>query len=147
MPDVNNAVLRAELDNVKKMLVFLFALGKAVDSSINDEDGKITLADAPNFFPVLLTIAAAIEAGGKIPFEIAAATPEEAMELKRWIQEEFDITDDRVEEAIEDGMSIAVDLFRFFAKYVFRPVDSEKVSEATTDEGTTEEASSESEVS
>ena len=113
---------------LKEALLLLAMLGHAVDESINDEDGVLNLQDAPNFFKVLFGLKDAFEGVTNIPLELRTASPEESAELKAWVAKTFDITDDKVEGAIEGGVGLLIDLYRYFALYFFKaplPVDGE----------------------
>jgi len=125
---------------LKEALTLLAMLGQAIDKSINDDDKVLTLSDAPNFFNVLFGLKDAFEGVQDIPLELRTASPEESAELKEWVAKTFDITNDKVEGAIEGGIGLLLDLYRYFAIYFFTsiPVDAIPMDrEVTLPEGTT----------
>lgn len=139
----NDVKLALEQKELKEALLLLFLLGQAVDKSINDEDGKITAEDLPNFFAVLPAIVPGIMGLKNIPVELRMQTPEEGAKFKEWVRTTFDITDDKVEGAIEEGIGLLVDLYKYFITYIIKnqiPVDNKNEESGVETEGTTDNA-------
>jgi hypothetical protein len=76
------------------------ALGNAVGKSLAD-DGKITWTEYPNFLPVLMKAPKAINDISLVPKEMADLDDEEREEIKTFVQEKLDLSDDNLEEKVE----------------------------------------------
>lgn len=121
-------MVTVQLKETKEAFVFVIALVKAIDISINDGDEKLGLEDVPNFFPAFFKLMPAIEGADRIPMELKAVDPAEAQNFKEWLKVELDLKDDKIEEAIEDGFAIILDIYMFWKKYVAKeeplPIDN-----------------------
>lgn len=86
-----------------EFLDFAFDTADAVQAAIND-DGKITLKDAPKFFGPLWKMPAAIGGLQEIPKELADLTPDERAEILAFAKRRFDLPDDELEVLIEQTL-------------------------------------------
>lgn len=129
------------LKDTKEALIFVFALVKAIDESLKN-DGKFTLGDVPNFLNALLAVKAAFEDIDMIPVEFENLTEEQAIELKAFVGSQFDISDDKVEEAIEDAISVILDIWVIYSRY-FNSKEVTNEGQVKTDTAETEVKSSE----
>ena len=100
-----------DIKETKEMLAAVFTLGNAVGKSL--EDGKIGFDDFANFIPVLPKLGTAIANSDQIPKELKDLDKEEVEEIKAFIKEEFDISNDALEEMIEKGLDLIVTLYYF----------------------------------
>ncbi len=116
--------IEANFKETKEVLLFFFMLGKAIEKSLAN-DGKITIVDAPNFFQLFLSIGPALQNIESAPLEIKGAGKEELEELKNFVKEEFDLSDDKLEDVVKEAFGLAADLYRFFSTYVFKAKSSE----------------------
>lgn len=98
------------------MVIAIFTVGNAIGKSL--EDGKIKLDDFGHFFPALSKIQKAFDNAELIPRELADMDKEEAEELKACVKETFDISDDIVEQKIEEAFDLGADLFRFVKGFI-----------------------------
>lgn len=106
--------------DTKELLTFVFGFVKGIDDSLQG-DGKFTVSDIPNFLPSLLAVKAAFEDIDMVPVEFANMTQEEADELKVWVEENFKISANKVEEAIEDAITIVLDIWVLYVRYFNKP--------------------------
>jgi hypothetical protein len=102
------------IKELTEVIDFLFDVAEAVQNS--NEDGKITIGDAPKFLRGLMKAPAAIGGANVIPQEIADLSEEELKQITDRIKERFDIEDDKleayVENAIVSGASCALNISR-----------------------------------
>lgn len=83
-----------------EFLDFAFDVADAVQASLND-DGKITLKDAPRFFGAIWKMPAAIGGLQEIPTELRDLEPEERAQVIAFAKKRFDLPDDELEVLIE----------------------------------------------
>lgn len=88
------------LKESKDMLRFIFKLVEAIKYA--GEDGDITIQDVPAFFTPLVDAPSAIKGANKILAEITSATDQDREELYKWVADEFDIDNDKIELYIEN---------------------------------------------
>lgn len=87
------------LKETREMLSFIFKLIEAIKES--GQDGKITVADVPNFFGALVAAPSAITGANLILNELTTATEIEKQALFDWVAKEFSINNDKIEMYIE----------------------------------------------
>lgn len=129
--------LTVGLQETKEALTFAFAIVNGVRTAKAD-DGKITVTDVPAFFPALFALKDAVDGVTDIPLEMKNISQEEADELKKWVKDNFDISDDKVEQFIEDGFAIVLDIWMLVKRYVL-----DNGSDNATTESAAETASEE----
>lgn len=98
----------------QEALSFIISFAMAIDRSL--EDGRFDVSDVAQFVDPLLKLVPAVEDASEIPSEITDLDAEEAEALRVFVSERFDIRDDQLEEIIEEGLSAAVALLRFYLK-------------------------------
>jgi hypothetical protein len=105
------------IKELTEVIDFLFDVAEAVQMA--NEDGKITIGDAPKFLRGLMKAPAAIGGANVIPKEIADLTEEELKQITDRIKERFEIKDDKleayVENAIVSGASCALNISRIIS--------------------------------
>jgi len=113
----NNEKLTVGFTETKEALTFAFALVNGVKNA-QEADGKITIGDAPSFFPALFGISSALDNATEIPLEFKLASVEETAELKEWVKANFNIGDDKIEQFIEDAFAVVLDLWTLVNRYI-----------------------------
>lgn len=112
-----NPVEKQGIKELTEVVDFLFDVAEAVQNA--NEDGKITIGDAPKFLRGLMKAPAAIGGANLIPQEIADLSEEELKQITDRIKERFDIEDDKfeayVENAIVSGASCALNISRIIS--------------------------------
>jgi len=103
------------MKETKELLGFVLALGSACGKSI--EDGKIGLGDLMHFISAMRQAGDAFEGIGSVPMEWAGMTDVQKEELKAYVVAEFDIPQDALEESIEIGLKVAIDLAYMITKF------------------------------
>jgi len=98
----------------KEVLSFLFSLNNAYWKAI--EDGSISIGDLVFLYETLKTAGPAIEGIEKVLEEFQNMTAEDLEELKAFVVQEFDIPNDAVEQVIENGVKLVLDVVGFFMK-------------------------------
>jgi hypothetical protein len=107
--------VRVGFKETKEVLDAMIALGKAIETSM--EDGELKLTDIPNFILFLTRIMPAIEGVQDVPFEFQVADPEQIAELKAYLKDELDLEDDKIEQFIEDCFKVALDIYMLISLY------------------------------
>lgn len=105
------------IENLKAVAKFGIELGeKAADALA---DGKITASEAFGFLPTLMAIPDILSRKDAIVAEFKDLSGDERYELNAFIQAEFDIANDALENKIEKGLNAVVavlDLVSAFQK-------------------------------
>ena len=96
------------LKELKELLALPLSLHMAYDKA--KADGKLDLNDLGYAFEPAKNILPAIDGVKNIPAEFKGATEEEMQELKVWAKATYDIADDKLEAAIEQGISLALEI-------------------------------------
>jgi hypothetical protein len=109
------STLAVGFKETKEALTFVFKLIDGIKAA--EADKSITITDIPVFFPALLALTPAIVGANQIPLEIKAITEEEATELKTWVKENYDVSDDKLEQFIEDAFAIVLDIWIVVNRY------------------------------
>lgn len=92
---------KSNVEELKEILNFGFAVQEAVASSIADDD-QITKGDLPHLFPVIPAALAAIEDAGNPWERYKALSDEEKAELREYALERFDLPDEELEALIRE---------------------------------------------
>ena len=111
------------LVETKQAVDFAVALGMGVDNAM--EDGQISFADAGLFLPAFIKLLPAIEGADQIPVEFKLATQEEIDELKLYLKEKLDLSDDKMEAFIEDAFGLVLTIWSLVRTYFIKPVPEE----------------------
>lgn len=106
---MNDVVTTCGIKETKEIVKFGIDMGEAFDKAFSD--GKFGVEDLSHFFTAFLSASDAFEGIGLVPNEIKDMSPEELLELKAYIVEEFDIANDKLEEVIEKSLSIALAIY------------------------------------
>jgi hypothetical protein len=104
----------AGIEQSKDMLKFVISLGNTLGKTL--EDGKIGLTEIPQFLSPMLLAPSAISGAAEIPAEFSDLTDEEKAELVEFVKSEFDLPQDKIEAAVEDGLKLVADIHRFVKK-------------------------------
>lgn len=96
------------VDNLKAVVALGLHLGELIDSL---SDG-VGLSDIGPALRVAKSVKPAIDAvgGGKLVAELKDLSDEEKAELKAFVESEFDISNDNLEQMIEKAIGVVVDL-------------------------------------
>ncbi|HRO08566.1 MAG TPA: hypothetical protein PK047_06835 [Saprospiraceae bacterium] len=86
---------------LEELISFVFDVSDAIIASLED-DGRVTLKDAPKFLKPILNSAKAFGGIHQIPAEIADLDDEELQELIGVIRKRFEIKDKRLEAYLEN---------------------------------------------
>jgi hypothetical protein len=103
------------LKETKEVLDFVIGLGEALAHSL--EDGSLSVGDLINFWEPVSNIASAIEGFEDVLEEISNLTADDLDHLADYVEDEFDIHDDNLEEMIEAGLQTAVNLLKFVGQF------------------------------
>jgi len=97
----------AGIKELKEVVKAAVSIGEALADGIGIED-----------VAALLDLPAAIEGITQVPAEVADLDEAERKELQDFIQAEFDLPDDEVEEFVETAIIWAFSTFELYAKFV-----------------------------
>lgn len=92
------------IKELKEMVSFGLTIPEAYYRA--KEDGDIDISDIVHLYPIVQKAPDAIMDADEIPEELLDLTEEEYNELCNFVGEEFDIPEDRIEEAVEIGIKI-----------------------------------------
>lgn len=106
--------MNEKLKEVKELVSFGLSIGMAIDSSLAD-DGKITFADAGKLLAPLIKAPAAFTGADKALVELKALDDEGKKELNEFVKAEFKIQDEKLEEVIEECVSVGVSIAKVVA--------------------------------
>lgn len=96
------------IKELKELTSFVVALVQAIVSSL--EDGKVGLSDLWKLFAVLRKAAPAFKNVAAIRLELADLSDAEKDELRKLIEEEFDLSNNVLEGFIEEALKAAISL-------------------------------------
>ena len=102
------------MEAIKILLNFVLKLQKGI--SISLEDGKFDISDINNFKDAFLQVPYVSVALPYIKGSFKDITMEELSELKLHFAKEFDLKDDKIENIIEESLSIGLALFSLVVK-------------------------------
>lgn len=104
----------AKSKELKEILSFMCALANAIGEA--SEDGKISRGEALGMLPLLYNVPSAFGGMTEIPAEVADLSQEDIEELAQMIKDELNLPQDKVEEAIEDGIDLCLRLYALAQK-------------------------------
>jgi hypothetical protein len=119
------------LDETKDVLNFLAEFGENLSTAL--DDGDVDWGDLINFIPALAKAGPAWMGIEKVPGEITDMTPEEKAELDLYVMEEFDISEDNVEDYLERGFAVLTHLFEFVSTFYIDNEDEESGAQFAAD--------------
>ena len=108
--------LKLGTENIKALLAFAFAFGRALEKSL--EDGKFQLDDIGNFLPAFMAGGEAFKDVKQAIAEIKDLEPGEIQELHSYIVGEFDLANDAIEAFIEDGLGLVINAYNLVKIYL-----------------------------
>ena len=82
----------------KEMLDFVFTLTKSIDKAM--QDGKLDYNDIITIIPAFMKIGLALKGVEEIPKELGDLDKKEMEDLKKYVRDNFDISNDKVEKFI-----------------------------------------------
>lgn len=97
------------IKELRELTDWVFDISDAIIASIED-DGKVTLADAPRFIQPLIKAPSALGGINQIPQEIANISDEDMDALITLVKDRFKITDKKLEGYIENIFYSALQL-------------------------------------
>lgn len=105
----------AKAKELKEILSFMCSLANAIGDSTAD-DGKISRSEALGMLPLLYDVPSAFGGITEIPSEVGELSQEDIEELAQMVKDELDIPQDKIEEAIEDGIDLCLRLYALAQK-------------------------------
>lgn len=109
------------IQNLKGALSFAIGLGQAFDRTF--ADGQFQFPEVINFVAPLSQAPKSADEWKAIKAELADLSSGERMELDHFIQDEFDIANDRVEAVIEDSIDLVLHIWTFVADHFLQAAD------------------------
>lgn len=103
------------ISETKEVVKFGIELGEAFDKGLSD--GKFSIEDLSYFFSTFMSAGAAFEGISKVPAEIKDLSSEEMEDLKAFVELEFDIENDKLEELIEKALGVALKIYEIIALF------------------------------
>lgn len=107
--------------NIIIVVGFGLSIGKEIQAGL--ADGKFTFPEIIGFADDLAELPSIAIAASKAPAEFADLDEQEKQEIMAMVRKEFDIPDDKVEQAIEESFSLVLTAvqFGFRMKHIFEP--------------------------
>lgn len=102
------------IDNLKKAALLGIDIGKQVETAL--ADGKFSWVDSFGFLDELIRVPGIINSRKDIIAEYQDLTADEREELKGYIQDNLDLTNDELEGKIEKGLDIIFSILNFISK-------------------------------
>lgn len=99
---------------LKEALSFICALANSIGDVA--EDGKVTLKDVTYLVQLLYKIPSAVDGMADIPSEVSEMDEEAIAALGQMVKNELDLPQDKIEQAIEDGIDICLRLYALALK-------------------------------
>lgn len=99
------------LKETKELVSFGISVGHAIDLSL--EDGKIGLDDAIHFYKAVLAAGDAFKDVKMVPKELGDMDAAERSELLSYVQENFDVSNDKLEAVVEGALGLALQVYNF----------------------------------
>lgn len=103
------------IKETKEVLKFVIEFGEAIDKGL--ADGKLNALDIGLVINPLMQLGPALEGLGQVDDELKDLSAEELAELKAYVETELDISNDKVEMMIEEGLGMAVKLYKFIGLF------------------------------
>lgn len=104
----------AKAKELKEILSFMCSLANAIGEA--SDDGKISRSEALGMLPLLYDVPSAFGGMTEIPAEVSDLSQEDIEELAQMIKDELELPQDKVEEAIEDGIDLCLRLYALAQK-------------------------------
>ena len=92
------------IENLKKAAKFGIELGEQLSSVL--EDGKLKAVEILSFIDELMQLPGVVNAAADIKQELIDLDSAERAELSDYIKSEFDISNEKIESAIESGLDV-----------------------------------------
>lgn len=92
------------IENLKKAAKFGIELGEQLSSVL--EDGKLKAVEMLSFIDELMQLPGVVNAAADIKQELIDLDSAERAELSDYIKSEFDISNEKIESAIESGLDV-----------------------------------------
>ena len=107
----------AGIKETKEVLAFVFSLGKATASAM--EDGDLGWSDAMKFLDPLKKLAPALENIEDVLVELQDLDDEEFAELVQFAKDEFDLGDltDDIEVQVEEALNAGVEIMKIIRMF------------------------------
>ena len=102
------------IGDLKEAVGFGLTLGETVEGVLNGIDG----ADAVKLMEVIQKAPAAVKGYENIIPQAADLDDEERAELKKFVEEDFDLDSDNIEIAVETALKVAIDLSKLVGIFV-----------------------------
>ena len=103
------------MKELTEIVDFGISLGNALGKSF--ENGKLDVGDTVHLWGVATTVAPAIKDSDEAWEEFKNRTPEQTADLIAHVKEKFDIPQDDIEEAIEDGIDVSFRVIKYARKF------------------------------
>ena len=113
------------IEETKEFVKWGLQLGMAVEAAL--QDGKISWLDATSFMKVVTGAPKAITGIDKVPKELGDMDAAEKKELSEYIKLELDLENDGLEDKIEKGLALALELYGMVKLFTKKDEPADKV--------------------
>lgn len=119
MPEETTETVKAEMSygtkELKELLKFTIGLGEAFDQAMADK--KFEMTEIALLIGPLMDSAAAFEGMDIIALELKDLDNAEMAELVRYVEEELDLKNDKIELVIEKALALGVNILSFISLF------------------------------
>lgn len=103
------------IKETKELVAWAVKLGNAIGYAL--EDGKLSLADAFKFVPVLTGASEALKGAKAVPSELKSLSEDEYKDLVNHVKAHFNVPQDEIEKYVELGFEIGVKIAELAMKF------------------------------
>lgn len=98
------------IKDVKEVLKTGIQIYEGIDKSLED-DNKISIWEYTNFIPAIMSMRDAINGISDVPKQLVDIDEAEAEELKAFMRDQLDLSNNDTEKIIEDLFTLIMDMF------------------------------------
>lgn len=106
------------IDNLKTVIGFGISLGNGLGNMFSEPEADFDLNDAFNLLPLLVGIPNVLDSFPEAKSELLDLDDEEKQALIEWVDEEFDLPQDNLEQRIEDAVELAFHVVRYVLTWI-----------------------------
>lgn len=104
----------AGIKEISEVVKFICAVANTIGEAA--KDGEVSVGDAAHLIPLLYKLPSAVDGIAEIANEARDLSQDELDQIAAMVKDELDLPQDKVESAIEDALSIGVQIYALVVK-------------------------------